>query len=90
MKAKSRLVAESFSQVAGVHHNETTSPTPAAAPVTMIATVANEKGLPVYHIDVPQVFVPAPLRDDIFTRLPPGYGELSEKNVRLLECQYGL
>ena len=90
MKTKSRLVAKGFSQVAGVDYNETTSPTPAAAPVKMIAAVANEKGLPVYHLDVSQAFVQAPLKEDIFMRLPPGCGELSGKIVRLLKCQYGL
>ena len=43
-------MAKGFSQVAGI--DETTSPTPVAAPVKMIAAVANEKGLPVYHLDV--------------------------------------
>ena len=77
VKTKSRLVAKGFSHVAGVDYNETTSPTPAAAPVKMIAAVANEKGWPVYHLDVSQAFVQAPLKEDIFMRLPPGCGELT-------------
>ena len=90
MKTKSRLVAEGFSQVAGVDYNETTSPTPATAPVKMIAAVADEKDLPVYHLDVSQTFVQAPLKEEIFMRLPPGCGELPGNIVRLLKCQYGL
>ena len=90
VKTKSRLVAKGFSQVAVVDYNETTSPTPAAAPVKMIGGVANEKGLSVYHLDVSQAFVQAPLKEEIFMRLPPGFGELSGKIVRLLKCQYGL
>ena len=89
MKTKSRLVAKSFSQVAGVDYNEITSPTPAAAPVKIISAVANEKGLPVYHLDVSQAFVQAPLKEEIFMGLPPGCGELSGKIVRLLKRQYG-
>ena len=84
VKTKSCLVAKGFSQVAGVDYNETTSPTPAAAPVKMIAAVANEKGLPVYHLDVSQAFVQTPLKEEIFMRLPTGCGELSGKIVRLL------
>ena len=90
MKTKSCLVAEGFNQVAGVDYNETTSPTPAATPVKMIARVTNGKGLPVYDIDESQAFVSAPLREWTFMCLPPGCVELSGKIVRLLECQYGL
>lgn len=49
VKTKSRLVAKGFSQEVGVYFYVITSPTPASAPITMIAAVANEKGLPVYH-----------------------------------------
>ena len=66
----SRLVAKGFSQVAGADYNETTSPTPAAAPVKMIAAVANQRGLAVYHLAVSQAFVQAPLKEEIFMRLP--------------------
>ena len=90
LKTKSRLVARGFSQVAGVDYNETTYSTPAATPVKMISAAANEDGLPVYHLDVPQAFVQAPLRGDIFVRLPPGCGGLSGKIVRFLKCRYGL
>ena len=90
-KTKSRLVAKGFSQVASVDYNETASPTSATAPVKMIAAVANnEKGLPVYHLDVSQAFVQAPLKEDIFVRLPPGCGELSGKIARLLTRQHSL
>ena len=90
MKTKSRLVAKGFSQVEGVDYDEKASPTPAAAPFNMIAAVAIERGLPLYHRDVSQAFMEAPLREEIFMRLPPGCGELSGKIVWLLKCQYGL
>ena len=80
---KSRLVAKGFSNVAGVDYNETTSPTPAAAPVKMIAAVANEKGMPVYHLDVSRAFVQATLKETIFMCPSPGCGELSEKSCGL-------
>ena len=91
VKSKSRLVAKGFSQVTGVvDYNETTSPTPAAAPDKMIATVANEKGFHVYHPDVSQAFVQASVKEEIFRSLPSGCDPLSGKVVRLLKCQYGL
>ena len=70
VKTKSRLVAKGFSQVTGIDFNETTSPTPASAPVKIIAVIANEKGLLIYHLHVSQAFVQAPLKEEIFMRLP--------------------
>ena len=84
------MVAKGFTQVQDVDYHETTSPTPASAPVKMIAVIANEKGLPVFHLDVSQAFVQAPLEEEIYMCLPPGFGELSGKVVKLLKCQYGL
>ena len=83
-------MAEGFSQIANIDYHETTSPTPAYAPVKMIAVIANEKGLPVFHLDVLQAFVQAPLKEEIFMRLPQGCGDLSGKVVKLLKSQYGL
>ena len=90
LKTESRVVAKGFTQVQDVDYHETTPPTPASAPVKMIAAIANEKGLPVFHLDVSQAFVQAPLEEEIYMRLPPGCGKLSGKVVKLLKCQYGL
>ena len=84
------MVAKGFTQVQGVGYHETTSPTPALASVKMIASIANEKGLLVFHLDVSQAFVQAPLEEEIYMRLPPGCGELSGNVVKLLKGQYGL
>ena len=56
MKTKSRVVAKGFTQVQDVDYHEITSPTPASEPVKMIAAIAREKGLPVFHLDVSQAF----------------------------------
>ena len=68
-------------------YTNTTYPTPAAAPVKMIAAVANEKSWLAYRLDVSQAFSQAPRKEEM---LPPGCGELSGKVVRLLKCQCGL
>ena len=72
LKTKSRVVAKGFTQVQVVDYHKTTSPTSASAPVKMIAAIANEKGLPVFRLDVSQAFVQAPLEGEIYMRLPPG------------------
>ena len=90
LKTKSRVVAKGFTQVQDVDKLETTSPTPASAPGKMKAAIANEKGLPVFYLEVSQAFVQAPLEEEIYMRPPPGCGELSGKVVKVLKCQYGL
>ena len=56
----------------------------------MIAAIANEKGLPVFHLNMSQTFVQAPLEEEIYMRLHLGCVELSGKVVKLLKCQNGL
>ena len=56
----------------------------------MVAAIANEKGLPVFHLDVSQAFVQAPLEEEMYMRLPPGCDELSGEIAKLLKCQCGL
>ena len=55
----------------------------------MIAVVANEKGLPVFHPHVSQTAGLAPLGEGTSIRLPPGCSELFDKVVNLRKCQYG-
>ena len=57
------MVAKGFTQVQDVDYHETTSPTHVSAPVKIIAVAANELGLPVFHLDVSQAFVQAPLEE---------------------------
>jgi len=82
-------MTKGFSQVAVIDFNETASPTSASAAIKMIASIANEIGLPIYHLDVSQVFVQASVKGEFLMRLAPGCGEISGKIVKLLRCQYG-
>ena len=60
-KTKARLVAKGFMQREGVDYLQTSAPTPAAASVTILMTVANEKGDKIYHLEVAQAFTKAEL-----------------------------
>ena len=90
VKTRSQMVAKEFTQMPNVDYHETTSSAPASALVNIITFAANKLGLPVFHLDVSQAFVQAPLEDEIYMRTLPRCGELSGKIVRLLKRQYDL
>ena len=62
---------------------QTSAPTPAAASVKILMTVANEKGYKIYHLDVAQAFTKAELNCVVYMKLPGGSDDLSGKFVRL-------
>ena len=70
LKTKSRVIAKGFTQVQDVDYHETTSPTPASAPVKIIAAIANEKGLPVFHLEVSGVRAGAPRGGNLYAPSP--------------------
>ena len=71
LKTRSRVVAKGLTQVQDVDYHETKSPTLTSAPVKMIAAIANEIGLPVFHLDVSQAFVQTPLEEKIICAFLP-------------------
>ena len=90
VKTKARLVAKGFSQVQDVDYFQTFAPTPSSASVKILAAVANEHGLKIFHLDVAQAFVRAKLDAEIYMKLPGGCGDMSGKIVRLNRSLYGL
>ena len=57
VKTKTGMVAKTSTQNPNVDYHETTSPTPALAPLKIIAVDANELGLLIFHLDMSQAFV---------------------------------
>ena len=56
----------------------------------LMSAIAFELDLDVCHFDVEQAFVQSKLGEDVFLRLPRGFGRLSDKIVRLDKSLYGL
>ena len=56
----------------------------------ILAAVANEHGLKIFHLDVAQAFVRAKLDHEIYMKLPGGCGDMSGTTVRLNRSLYGL
>ena len=89
-KTKARRVAKGFSQVQDVEYFQTFAPTPSSASLKILAAVANERDLEIFHLDVAQVFARAKFDAEIYMKLPDGCGDMSGKIVRLNRPLYGL
>lgn len=83
MKAKAGLLAKSFSRVEGVDNLETFAPTPSVPSIRLMATIACENDLEIYHLNAKQAFVQSKLDEEIYMRLPRGHGNQSGSTVLL-------
>ena len=79
VKAKARLVARGFSQRPGVDYHETFAPTPSTPCIRLMAAIACELQVDLYHFGVQQAFVQAELKEVVLMRMPQGCGALSGK-----------
>ena len=52
----------------------------------IIAVAADDFSLLIFHLDMSQAFMQAPVKEKIYMRLPPKCGELSGNIVMLLKC----
>ena len=89
-KLKARLVARGFTQIRDVDYIHSSSPCPLSASVKLILAVANEKGLPLRHFDVAQVYIRASLDEKVYMKLPAGCGEQPKRTAKLERAIYGL
>ncbi|CAB1096609.1 unnamed protein product [Ectocarpus sp. CCAP 1310/34] len=83
VKAKARLVAKGFKQKYGVDYLETFSPTANAASFRLVVALACKYNLELLHWDIEQAFVQSELDHEVFMKMPPGCGSMSEKVVCL-------
>ena len=90
VRAKARLVARGFGQRVGVDYFETYSPCPSVASIRLLAAIACELGLDLFHFDAEQAFVQSEISGNVCMRLPKGCGAMSGKVVKLCRSLYGL
>ena len=79
VKTKARLVAKGLSQVQDVGYFQMFAPTPLSASVKILAAIANEHDLKIFHLDVAQAFVRAKLDAEIYMKYPMGVVTYQEK-----------
>ena len=89
-KAKARLVARGFGQRHGVDFFETFAATPSVSSIKVAIVTAVQNGWPLFHLDVEQAFVRAPLDFDVYMKLPSGCGSKTGQVMRLDRALYGV
>ena len=82
-------MAKGLSQVQDVDFVQTFAPTPSSASVEIVADVANEQGLKIFHLDVAEAFR-ANFDAEIYLKLLGGSGGMPGKIVGLNRSLHGL
>ena len=91
VRAKSRIVAQDFTQTFGVDYNETYAPVNRLASLRTICAIAVQNDWPIHQIDVYNPYVNADLEEPIYMQQPPGYIQQSNQHVlKLKKAMYSL
>ncbi|KAE8184537.1 hypothetical protein CF335_g7991, partial [Tilletia laevis] len=89
---KARLVAQGFSQVAGVNYNETYSPVTRFVTIRTLLALAAHFDWHVHQLDVVTAYLYGLLSDVVYMRQPPGFEKVGSEHLlcRLRRALYGL
>jgi Reverse transcriptase (RNA-dependent DNA polymerase) len=91
-KFKLRLVAQGFSQIAGLDYNETYSPTIRFTTIQLILALACKYDLELQHIDIKGAYLNGKLEDDVYMRQPESFVVKGKEHMvcKLNKGVYGL
>ena len=89
-KTKARLVARGDEKRANIDFGELFAPTVAVSSVRLLTAMACELDPDLCRFDVEQAFVQSDIEENVFMRLPRGFGRLAGKIVRHNNSLYGL
>lgn len=73
VRFKARLVAQGFSQKFGRDFDQVFAPVAMQSTLRVLLTIASQKKLNVYHIDVKTAYLYGALEEQIFMHQPPGF-----------------
>lgn len=91
-KFKARLVAQGFSQQAGVDYDAVFAPVATQPTFRILLTVAGYKRMTVRHLDVKSAYLHGQLQEEIYMQQPKGFTVRGKEHLvcRLHRCLYGL
>ena len=89
---KARLVAQGYSQEAGVDYDEVFAPVARYKSIRSVLAIANQLNLEVHQMDVKSAFLNGELEDEIFMKQPNGFVDkrYPAKVCKLNKSLYGL
>lgn len=89
---KARLVAQGYSQEAGLDYDEVFAPVARYTSIRTVLAIANALDLEVHQMDVKTAFLNGDLENDIYMQQPDGYVDKTKPNMvcKLKKSLYGL
>ena len=72
---KARLVGKGYTQVKGIDYVDTFAPVVRAESFRMLVHLASCLDYKLYQLDIGNAYLNAPLKEDVFLNIPPGFIE---------------
>jgi hypothetical protein len=87
---KAWLVAQGFSQCAGIDYNETFASVVKFASIHLLCALSAQYSLSLFHINIKMVYLNGDLNEQIFMRQPSHFDNHSSRHLELLKAIYRL
>ncbi|KAH9089450.1 hypothetical protein LEN26_019152 [Aphanomyces euteiches] len=92
LRYKARLVAQGFTQVAGIDYTDIFAPVIRTSSIRFLLSLAALQSMHICHMDVQTAFLNGNLQETLYMRQPPGYVQPGQDHLvcRLNKSIYGL